>query len=277
MLVLLLRVLVAVAVPLATFSLLWWTFEFLRDENANRFIVVGVAIVVGVGGVFFLFWGDQPARRPDVERYREKVRPYVFIGPALVLLAVFLVYPVINTLVLSFLKDSNSQQFVGLDNYEFLFTDEDMLTAIRNTAGWLILVPLAAVQTIGLAFATLADRLRRGEAVAKSLIFLPIAISFAGASITWQLVYSYRPQGFGSEHRPAQRHRAGAGERSRQVAGAPALEQPAADGDHGLDADRVRHGRAVGGHQWRSPTTSSRPRAWTAPPSGRCSARSSRR
>ena len=56
---------------------------------------------------------------------------------------------------------------------------------------------MAAV-TIGLIYATLADRLRRGEAVAKSLIFLPMAISFAGASITWQLIYSYRPQGFGS-------------------------------------------------------------------------------
>ena len=72
-----------------------------------------------------------------------------------------------------------------------------MLRAIRNTAGWIILVPLAAV-SIGLIYATLADRLRRGEAVAKSLIFLPMAISFAGASITWQLIYSYRPQGFGS-------------------------------------------------------------------------------
>jgi alpha-glucoside transport system permease protein len=58
-------------------------------------------------------------------------------------------------------------------------------------------VPLVAV-SIGLAFATMADRLVRGEAVAKSLIFLPMAISFAGASITWQLIYSYRPQGFGS-------------------------------------------------------------------------------
>ena len=76
------------------------------------------------------------------------------------------------------------ETFVGFDNFKFVFTDENMLRAIRNTAGWIILVPLAAV-SIGLAFATLADRLRRGEAVAKSLIFLPMAISFAGASITW--------------------------------------------------------------------------------------------
>jgi alpha-glucoside transport system permease protein len=98
--------------------------------------------------------------------------------------------------MLSF-KDSISKEFVGLDNYKFVFTDDTMLTALRNTAGWLILVPVVAV-SIGLAFATLADRLRRGEAVAKSMIFLPMAISLAGASITWQLIYSYRPKGFGS-------------------------------------------------------------------------------
>jgi alpha-glucoside transport system permease protein len=113
-----------------------------------------------------------------------------------VILAVYLVYPVINTVLISF-KDANSESFVGLDNFRFVFTDSDMLRAIRNTAGWIILVPLAAV-SIGLIYATLADRLRRGEGVAKSLIFLPLAISFAGASITWQLIYSYRPQGFGS-------------------------------------------------------------------------------
>jgi alpha-glucoside transport system permease protein len=130
------------------------------------------------------------------ERFRETIRPYVFVGPALVILAVFLVYPVFNTIFISF-ENSTSTEFVGLDNYKFVFTDVSMLRSIRNTVGWLVLVPLVAV-SIGLAFATMADRLRRGEAVAKSLIFLPMAISFAGASITWQLIYSYRPQGFGS-------------------------------------------------------------------------------
>ena len=137
-LVLLLRVLVAVAVPLATFSILWWTFEFLRDENANRFIVVGVAIAVGVGGVFVLYWGMNRAVDLFPARVRESVRPYVFVGPCLVILAVFLVYPVINTVLISF-KDANSQSSVGLDNFKFVFTDSDMLRAIRNTAGWIIL------------------------------------------------------------------------------------------------------------------------------------------
>ena len=186
-------VLVGAVVAVALFLV---AFDFLRQPNANRAAVVGLAIVVGAGGVFLLFWVMNRVVDLISERFRETLRPYVFVGPALVVLAVFLVYPVFNTIFISF-QNQNSTEFVGLDNYRFVFTDPDMLRSIRNTAGWLILVPLVAV-SIGLAFATMADRLRRGEAVAKSLIFLPMAISFAGASITWQLVYSFRPQGFGS-------------------------------------------------------------------------------
>jgi alpha-glucoside transport system permease protein len=191
-----LRLLAAVAIPIGMFLVLWWTFDFLRDERANRFLVVGVAIVVGVGGVFFLYWAMDRAVDLLPAQVREGVRPYVFVGPCLVILGVFLVYPVFNTILIAF-KDRVGDEWVGLDNFKFVFTDPDMLTAIRNTAGWIVLVPLVAVG-IGLLYATLADRLSRGEAVAKSLIFLPMAISFAGASITWQLIYSYRPSGFGS-------------------------------------------------------------------------------
>ena len=191
-----LRLLGAVAIPIVAFFLLWITFDFLRDEDANRLVVVGVAIVVGVAGVFFLYWGMNRAIELLPERYREGIRPYIFVGPALVILSVFMIYPVINTILLSF-KDSAGEGFVGLDNFKFVFTDQYMLRAIRNTAGWIILVPIAAV-SIGLAFATLADRLHRGESIAKSLIFLPMAISFAGASATWTLIYAFRPEGFGS-------------------------------------------------------------------------------
>jgi alpha-glucoside transport system permease protein len=194
--VFLLRVLGAVAIPIVAFFLLWVTFDFLRDEDANRLVVVGVAIFVGVVGIFFLYWAMNRAIEMLPERYREGVRPYVFVGPALVILSVFMIYPVINTILISF-KDSIGEDFVGLDNFRFVFTDQYMLRAIRNTAGWIILVPTVAV-SIGLAFATLADRLTRGESIAKSLIFLPMAISFAGASATWTLIYAFRPEGFGS-------------------------------------------------------------------------------
>lgn len=191
-----LRLAGAVVVPILTALILWATLDFLRKEGANRFLVVGVALVVGVLGVFFLFWSMNRVVEWLPARFRESARPYVFVGPALVILSVFLIYPVINTILISF-KDARSQDFVGVENFRFVFTDESMLRAIRNTAGWIVLVPLVAV-TIGIVFATLADRLRRGEAVAKSLIFLPMAISFVGAAVVWRFMYSFRPDGFGT-------------------------------------------------------------------------------
>jgi alpha-glucoside transport system permease protein len=191
-----LRVVSAAAIPIILFALLWLTFDFLREADANRFALAGVALVVGVVGVFVLYWAMNRLVDYLPSRIRGGVRPYVFVGPALVILAVFLVYPVINTIVISF-GDSQGEGFVGLDNYEFVFTDESMLRSIRNTLGWIVIVPLVAV-SIGLAFATLADRLRRGEQVAKSLIFMPMAISFVGAAVTWRLIYGFRPEGFGT-------------------------------------------------------------------------------
>jgi alpha-glucoside transport system permease protein len=190
------RVLAALALPIAAFALLFAGFNFLLNAEVNRLLLVLIAIAIGAGGVFLLFWAMNWAVDRLPERFREGARPYVFVGPAVVLLAVFLIYPVINTILLSF-GDRQGEGFVGLDNYEFVFTDESMLRAIRNTLGWIIIVPAVAT-AVGLAFATLADRLRRGEAVAKSLIFLPMAISFVGAAVTWSLIYGFRPEGFGS-------------------------------------------------------------------------------
>jgi alpha-glucoside transport system permease protein len=191
-----LRVVGALAIPVAAFVLLWFTFDLLRDEDANRIVVVAIAILVGVFGIFGLYWAMNRVVDLLPDRYREGVRPWVFVGPCLVILGVFLVYPVINTILIS-LKDARGEDFVGLENFAFVFTDGSMLRSIRNTLGWIVIVPLFAV-SIGLAFATLADRLWRGEAVAKSLIFLPMAISFVGASVTWRLIYSFRPEGFGT-------------------------------------------------------------------------------
>jgi alpha-glucoside transport system permease protein len=192
----LVRIAGALAVLAVAIVVFWLALAYVRDPDANRFLVMGVAVAVGVGGVFALFWGMDRVVSLLPRSYSESVRPYVYVGPALVILSVFLIYPVINTLVIS-LKDATGQEYIGLDNYEFVFTDDSMLRSIRNTGMWIVLVPLVAV-SIGLVFATLADRLTRGESIAKSLIFLPMAISFVGASVTWRLVYDYRPQGFGT-------------------------------------------------------------------------------
>lgn len=191
-----LRVVLAIAIPVVGWLVLAAAFDFLRKGDANRLIIVVVAIAIGVGGVFFVYWAMDRVVDWLPRRIRESARPYAFVGPALVILSVFLVYPVINTLIISF-KDAGSHSFVGLDNYRFVFTDPSMLRSIRNTGLWIVFVPLVAV-SVGLVFATLADRLTRGEAVAKSLIFLPMAISFVGAAVTFRLIYSFRPSGFGT-------------------------------------------------------------------------------
>jgi alpha-glucoside transport system permease protein len=120
------------------------------------------------------------------------------VGPALVVLSVFLVYPTIVTFKLSF-QDRNGENFVGLDNYIDVFTDPGTLEALRNSFLWVLIVPALAVG-IGLTFAVLSDKLgSKGEAFSKSFIFMPMAISFVGASIVWRFVYNFRPEGFGEQ------------------------------------------------------------------------------
>src|SRR3546814_3102356 len=90
--------------------LVQWAFDFTKYRDANRFAIVGVAIVLGVLGVFALFWVmDQIVDRLP-RGWRETARPYVFVGPALVVLSVFLIYPVVNTLLLSF-KDRRGDRW----------------------------------------------------------------------------------------------------------------------------------------------------------------------
>jgi alpha-glucoside transport system permease protein len=185
-----LRFLAAIAVPIVAFTLLWLSFEWLREADVNRSIIVVVALVVGVGGVFALYWAMDFAVNRMPERFRETVRPWVFVGPALVILSIFLLYPALNTIWLSFL-DGNSEKWVGLSNYGFVFTDDGMLRAIRNTLLWIIIVPSVAVSA-GLGIAVLSDKLQRGESFAKSLIFLPMAVSFVGASVVFGLVYNFK-------------------------------------------------------------------------------------
>jgi alpha-glucoside transport system permease protein len=147
-----------------------------------------LAIVAGVGGTVVLYvalnWLVE--RLPRV--WENRVKPYVFIGPAVAVVGVFLVYPAAQTVVYSFAND-RSTAFVGLDNYRDLFGDPGFGSAVLNNLLWLLVVPTVSV-VVGLAVATLADRLgARAETVSKSLIFLPMAISFVGAGTIWGFIY----------------------------------------------------------------------------------------
>jgi len=122
--------------------------------------------------------------------HTKKNTPWLYISPAAFLLFFFLVYPSINTIYISFF-DYNSEIFMGIKNYFYCFTNEIMLNSFRNNALWVILfVPLTV--SLGLVIAVLADRVKY-ESIVKSLIFMPMAISFVGAGVIWKFVYAYRP------------------------------------------------------------------------------------
>jgi alpha-glucoside transport system permease protein len=119
----------------------------------------------------------------------EKIQFVAFVLPAIALIVLGLLYPAINTIYSSF-RDNTSSAFVGLDNYQTVFTDDQQLKVLRNTAAWVVLVPIVSTG-IGLVYAVLVDR-SRFEKFAKALIFLPMAISLVGASIIWKFVYDYK-------------------------------------------------------------------------------------
>jgi len=121
--------------------------------------------------------------------------PWLWLAPALALMAAFLVYPSIDTIRRSLLGPT-SKTFVGLDNYKFIVQNpapllSDTHSAILNNLLWLVLFT-ALVVGIGLILAVLAARVRY-EAVAKSAIFIPMAISFVAASVIWRFMYVYDP------------------------------------------------------------------------------------
>ena len=120
------------------------------------------------------------------------IRPWLFMGPAIILLAIYLVYPVINSVWLA-LHDSNGKEFVGLDNFFWLVGDSKFQESLRNNLFWLIVVP-AASTVFGLIAAALTDKIRWGK-LAQSLIFMPMAISFIGAAVIWKFIYDFRGEG----------------------------------------------------------------------------------
>jgi alpha-glucoside transport system permease protein len=199
------RVLLAISIPLIAFYVLYLGFVFLRDSSAPQIIITLVAIIWGVGGVAILYWifNNLVERLPDA--WKTRLLPFVFVGPAMAILAWYLAIPTLRTFWISlfnrdgppdglnFFQLITSDSFVGLNNYVAVFTQDLMQEALRNNLMWIIFGSTFSV-SFGLIIAVLADR-SRFEKIAKSFIFLPMAISFVGASIIWNFIYEYRPAG----------------------------------------------------------------------------------
>jgi len=156
----------------------------------NALITVGVGIAAAV----VLYWLLDRLATSLGGKWEQRVKPYLYILPAYAALVFYLVYPAVQTAVFSF-ANATSTEWVGLDNYTDLLGSSNFRDTLFNTLLWMAIVPVVTV-AMGLAVAVLADRLSpRWEKSSKTIIFLPMAISFVGAGTVWNLVYDFRPPG----------------------------------------------------------------------------------
>ncbi|SEJ62326.1 carbohydrate ABC transporter membrane protein 1, CUT1 family [Demequina mangrovi] len=150
------------------------------------FAAIAIVVFLAVMGLVMFLADNAPRKGRDV------VQLLLFVLPAMLLLAAGMIWPALSTMWQS--VTSKAGEFVGLDNFVTIFTDPTGQVVLRNTLLWVVFVPLIST-VVGLAYALFIDR-AKGERILKSLVFMPMAISFVGASIIWGFMYTYRSEGF---------------------------------------------------------------------------------
>ena len=183
---------------LAGASFIFYTgFIFFRDNSIQqntgaKALVSLAAIIWGVGGMAFFFYVVDMLIESLPQGIRRWVQPYFFVGPAMLLLVFYLAYPGLRTFLISLYDNDRGETFVGLANYTAFFEPGNvMLLAFRNNVLWVLFGASFSI-IFGLLVAVLADR-SSFEKVAKSLIFMPMAISMIGAAVIWRFIYEVRP------------------------------------------------------------------------------------
>ena len=153
-----------------------------------------IAIVGGVVGAIILYYLLNKLSELLPGRWEDRVKPYLFLLPALAAITLYLIYPTVQTVIYSF-ANAASTEFVGGSNFGNLLSASAFQSTLFNTLLWIIVVPAGTI-VLGLLIATLADRLQpRGEKTAKTLIFLPMAIGGVSAAAIWRFVYASNPPG----------------------------------------------------------------------------------
>ena len=186
--------LVGMVVVVWALANLFLAFGYYPDKFGSKFVIAILAIIGGVGGAALLFYFLNMFVEALPRRLSEGVIPYAFLLPGLLLVGLMLIYPTFQTINYSF-ANSDSTAYVGLQNYKTIFSDSEFWQSVVNNILWLLIVP-AVVVAFGVVVAVLSDKLSAGgEKVAKSLIFLPMAISAVSASAVWLLIYAYNNPG----------------------------------------------------------------------------------
>jgi alpha-glucoside transport system permease protein len=156
-------------------------------------VVTALAVVIGVPAVLvgYIYLTEVVLRlAPDLRR--SAIRPWLWLLPALGFLFFFLIFPTILTILRSF-QGAVAGAWVGLENYAWFFGSPDALVALRNSLVWVVFLTLFTVG-LGLLIAVLVDRVRY-ESVAKSVIFVPLAISMTAAGVIWRFMFDYQSPG----------------------------------------------------------------------------------
>lgn len=185
------RIVLALAVPLIAFLVLWQGFLFLRAGNAPQWIMATVAIIWGVGGVAALYFITNWLLEQLPDDWTRRLMPYLFVGPAIAILTWYLTLPTLRTFWLSLF--TRNGEFDPLANYIAVFTEPTMQVAFRNNLLWIVFGASLTV-IAGLLIAILADR-SAFESVFKAFIFMPMAISFVGSGVIWKFIYEVSPEG----------------------------------------------------------------------------------
>lgn len=157
------------------------------NRNVPKLILAAIALLVGVGGIWLFYVGMNMVVMRLSPRWRGSLLPWVFVGPALLLLTIYLAWPVVSTIIKSLTEGA------GLANWEWALTNPANHQMYVNNILWLV-VGVAGSVGLGLLIAGLLDRVKF-ESFAKIFIFLPLAISLVGASVIWRFVYQWRPPG----------------------------------------------------------------------------------
>lgn len=186
--------------PLGGQNILAWVYDMtgnpagaellrngLGDQFIAKLILAVIALLVGVGGIWMLFTGLSSAAERLRPKARDRVLPWIFIGPAVLLLTIYLVYPAVATVFRSFFDNKGA---FTLANWESLGKGE-IIEILRNNVIWLVVATAGSV-SLGLLVAALFDRIKR-ESLAKVFIFTPLAISLVGATVIWKFVYAIQP------------------------------------------------------------------------------------
>lgn len=189
----------AILLAAVVFLALWFGLGFLSDPdtfqslnpNLSKLLQAVIAVVLGVAGIWALFYAGNTVIEALPGRASEILRPYLFVLPAVAVVGLYLVYPTIGTVVQSVTDRPEGEGL--LYNYTEAFSNPEIILNLRNNLIWLLIAPAAAV-LIGLVFAGMVDRVKL-ESLAKSFVFLPLAISFVGAAVIWKFVYAWKPGG----------------------------------------------------------------------------------